>query len=210
MDDYTEYLKILVSIFALVSPMSAIPVFIGLTDGMTKAQQKHVGHVSSISVAIILIISVIVGEPLLNFFGISMGAFRMAGGLLVLLMGIAMMHGHISQAKRTPSEAKEAQFKDTVSVVPLAIPIMAGPGAISMMIVSSHQVQGLTGKMVLVGISFIVALTVWIALRLAGPISRFLGNTGINIIARVMGLILASVGIELLVTGIKQLFPSLG
>jgi multiple antibiotic resistance protein len=210
MDDYTGYVKTIISLLAIVNPLGAVPVFISLTSDAPLQERGHIARISATSVAMILVFAVWIGEPFLHFFGTSIGAFRVAGGLLILLMGIAMLHGRISEAKHTAAEAKEAKDKESIAVVPLAIPLMAGPGAISLVIVDAHHASNYGNKFLLsVGV-VVVSLLVWTALRLAGPLSRALGTTGINIATRVMGLILASVGVEFIATGLKQLLPGLG
>ena len=210
MDDYAGYVITLISLLAIVNPLGAVPVFISLTSDTPLQERGHIARISATSVAMILVFAVWIGEPFLHFFGTSIGAFRVAGGLLILLMGIAMLHGRISEAKHTAAEAKEAKDKETVAVVPLAIPLMAGPGAISLVIVDAHHASNYGNKFLLSAGVVVVSLLVWTALRLAGPLSRALGTTGINIATRVMGLILASVGVEFIAGGLKQLLPGLG
>jgi len=207
--EYLKYVKIVVSILAIVNPLGAIPVFVNLTGGEVPEERKRIARVSALSVALILLISVWSGEGLLDFFGIGIPSFRVAGGLLILLMAISMMHARLSDTQHTANEAKEAEEKDNVAVVPLAIPLMAGPGAMSLVITLAHQTPRWADKLVLSGGIVIVALAVWIALHLAEPLSRILGTTGINIGTRVMGLILTAVGIEFIAVGLKQLFPVL-
>ncbi len=207
--EYIEYVKIVVSILAIVNPLGAIPVFVNLTAGSAREERKSIARISALSVALILIISVWGGEALLDFFGISIPSFRVAGGLLILLMAISMMHARLSDTQHTANEAEEAERKDNIAVVPLAIPLMAGPGAMSLVITLAHQAPHWADKLVLSAGVFIVALAVWVALYLAEPLSRVLGTTGINIGTRVMGLILTAVGIEFIAAGLKQLFPVL-
>ena len=210
MDDYAGYVKTIISLLAIVNPLGAVPVFISLTSDAPLQERGHIARISAISVAIILVFAVWIGEPFLHFFGISIDAFRIAGGLLILLMGIAMLHGRISGAKHTAAEANEAEDKESIAVVPLAIPLMAGPGAISLVIVDAHHASNYGNKFLLSAGIVVVALMVWTALRLAGPLVRALGTTGINIATRIMGLILASVGVEFITISLKQLLPGLG
>lgn len=210
MDDYTGYVKTIISLLAIVNPLGAVPLFISLTSDATLQARGRVARISAISVAVILIFGVWIGEIFLHFFGISIGAFRVAGGLLVLLMGITMLHGYVSGVKHTAAEDKEAENKESIAIVPLAIPLLAGPGAISLVIVDAHQALNYSDKFMLSAGVIAVSLVVWGALRLAVPLSRTLGITGINVATRVMGLILASVGVEFITLGLKQLLPGLG
>jgi len=160
-------------------------------------------------VAVILTIAVWVGGALLSFFGIGIPAFRIAGGLLVLLIAIAMFGAKTSPARHTEAEQVEAEAKSDISVVPLAIPLLAGPGAISLAIVDAHQAGGLTGKLAFnLGILGI-AVIVWVVLSMAEPIGRRLGTGGLNIATRVMGLILAAMAVQFMADGMLELFPGL-
>lgn len=204
-----DTLKVVAGLISIVNPLGAIPVFVSLTVDEDNQARRHVAKITAISTAIVLWVATFVGEPILSFFGISIASFRVGGGILILLMAISMMHARISSVKHSPEEAKEATQKESIAVVPLAIPFLAGPGAISSVILYSHQAAGLWDKFVLCGIIAFVGCTVWLALRLAGPISERLGATGINIIVRLMGLILVSIAVEFMAKGLLGLFPGL-
>ena len=164
---------------------------------------------ASVAVAVILTIAVWVGGALLAFFGIGIPAFRIAGGLLVLLIAIAMFGAKTSPARHTDAEQLEAEAKNDISVVPLAIPLLAGPGAISLAIVDAHQAGSLMGKLAFkLGILGVAAI-VWLVLRMAEPIGRRLGTGGLNIATRVMGLILAAMAVQFMAEGMLELFPGL-
>jgi multiple antibiotic resistance protein len=203
---WNEYVQIIIAIIVIIDPLGAIPIFISLTADQSNAERKRTAYVASFSVAIILIISCLIGEWILRLFGISIASFRIGGGILLLLMSIAMMNARVSPAKRTDSEAEEAHGKGNVAVVPLAIPLLAGPGAISLVIIYAEKVTGALNTGFLILSCVIVAAIMWGALRLAMPISRVLGQTGINIATRIMGLILAAISIEFMASGYKVLF----
>ncbi|MBI5042051.1 MAG: NAAT family transporter, partial [Gammaproteobacteria bacterium] len=158
----------------------------------------------------VLVVALLMGESLLNFFGISLDSFRVAGGILILLMAISMLHGGISPAKQTSEEAQDAEEKDNIAVVPLGMPLLAGPGAISTIIIYSHRGHGLLHLALLLSIALSLALLTWVALRAAPAIAERLGRTGLNIVTRIMGLILAAIGVEFMAGGLKQLLPGLG
>ncbi|MHB1586835.1 MAG: MarC family protein [Acidiferrobacteraceae bacterium] len=206
---WTDYLKGLVGVFAILNPLGAIPLFLSLTADKSAQEMHRIAAKTATAVAVILILSVWVGERLLDFFGIGVPAFRIAGGLLVLLIAIAMFHAKTSPARHTHEEDAEAESKEDIAVVPLAIPLLAGPGAISLVIVNAHQASGLIGKFFFsVGI-VIVAGIVWSVLWLAEPIGRRLGTAGLNIATRVMGLILAAMAIQFMAAGLLVLLPGL-
>jgi multiple antibiotic resistance protein len=208
--EYALYIKSLISVLAVVNPMGAIPIFLTLCAGRTFTECKKVARTSAMSVALILIIATWAGDGILAFFGIGIPAFRTGGGLLILLMAIAMMHAKQSHSQHSPAEADEASGKECIAVVPLAIPLMAGPGAISLVIVNAHQADNWNERFILTFGIIIVALLVWLALRLATPIGKKLGITGLNIATRIMGLLLAAIGIQMMTTGLVKLLPGLG
>jgi multiple antibiotic resistance protein len=205
-----DYLHIFTALFVIVNPVGAIPLFINYTSGQSSAEQRHIAQVTGIAVAAILILSIFVGEPLLRFFGIGIPSFRVGGGICILLMAVAMLDARTSEARSTSEERLEAEDKDSVAVVPLAIPILAGPGAISTMIVYAHRAHSHWDLPVLALISLVIAFLTGALLYLSEPIARRLGNTGINIATRIMGLILAAVAVEFIAAGLGELFPALG
>lgn len=203
---WNEYVQIVIALIVIIDPLGAIPIFISLTAAQKDAQRKRTAYVASLSVAIILVVSCFIGEWILKLFGISIASFRIGGGVLLLLMSIAMMNAKISQAKRTDSEEEEARGKENVAVVPLAIPLLAGPGAISLVIIYADKITGVVNTGFLVLSCIVAAALMWGALRLAVPISKLLGQTGINIATRIMGLIMAAISIEFIASGYKVLF----
>lgn len=207
--EYSLYAKALVGMVAIVNPLGAVPIFLSLTEGRSAHDCRQVARRTALSVAIVLILSIWIGDSILDFFGIGIPAFRTGGGLLILLMAIAMMHAKHSSSRQTQAEADEADQKEDVAVVPLAIPLLAGPGAISLVIVNAHQVAGVSGRLILSAAAVIVAVAVWLALRLAAPIGERLGVTGLNIATRVMGLLLASIAIQMIASGLAALLPGL-
>ena len=120
-----------------------------------------------------------------------------------------MIHARTTSAKQTPEEALEAEGRDSIAVVPLAVPLLAGPGAISLMIISVHETLGWTHKAILIGVCLAVTVSVWLALLLSTPIGAALGKTGLNIAKRLMGLLLAAIAVEFICTGLAELLPGL-
>jgi multiple antibiotic resistance protein len=206
---WSEHIKFLVGIFAILNPFGTIPIYLSLMAGRSHEEMYRTTLKASVAVAVILTIAVWVGGALLAFFGIGIPAFRIAGGLLVLLIAIAMFGAKTSPARHTDAEQLEAEAKNDISVVPLAIPLLAGPGAISLAIVDAHQAGSLMGKLAFnLGILGVAAI-VWLVLRMAEPIGRRLGTGGLNIATRVMGLILAAMAVQFMAEGMLELFPGL-
>jgi len=206
---WTEQIKYVVGIFAILNPLGVIPIYLSLMADRRREEMHHTAFKTAVAVAVILMLAVWAGDGLLSFFGIGIPAFRIAGGLLVLIIAIAMFSAITSSAKHTDAEQAEAEAKNDIAVVPLAIPLLAGPGAISLAIVDAHQAGNWSGKLVFcLGIAGIAAI-VWVVLRLAEPIGERLGTSGLNIGTRVMGLILAAMAVQLMADGMLELFPGL-
>ena len=147
--EHTLCAKALIGVLAIVNPLGAIPIFLSLCGDRTPAQCRQVARTSAFAVAVILILATWAGNLILEFFGIGIPAFRVGGGLLILLMAINMMHARQCHTRQNPQEADEADIKENIAVVPLAIPLMAGPGAISLVIVDAHQMTNWNNRLIL-------------------------------------------------------------
>lgn len=207
--DWTEYAKIFLALLVIVNPVGAVPLFVSMTSDNTAAEKQRIARISSTAVAIVLIVAAVAGQPLLALFGISIASFKVGGAILILLLAISMMHGTTSAEKQTPEEAREAAYKERIAVVPLAIPLLSGPGAISTTIIYATAQPSIGHLAAIIACGLLVALATWIALRVATPISQWLGKTGVNIAMRLMGLLLAAVAVEIFASGIVVLLPGL-
>jgi len=205
--DFTEYTKIFISLFAIIDPFGIIPIIIVFTAGMTAQKRDRVGRIASLAVLVILIAALLLGEAILSFFGISIHSFRTAGGILLLLMAINMLIG--DKPKLTPDDT-EGDATSSVAIVPLSTPLLAGPGAISTVILDAHKGSnvGHYGAMALVLV--VLSLIVWITFLIAPWVSRRLGKIGSSIVTRMMGLLLAAIAVEFIAGGLRGLFPALG
>lgn len=203
------YLQFFLGLFAAVNPVGIMPVFVSLTAHMSAEEKKKTATTANIAVAAILIVSLLIGQMLLDMFSISLDSFRVAGGLLLLSIAFSMMSGKLGEDKQNKQEKSEYVSREQIGVVPLAMPLMAGPGAISSTIVygSRYPTMANTVGLILTMIAF--ALGTWLLFRSAPLIVRFLGQTGINVITRIMGLILGALGIEFIANGLRNLFPGL-
>ena len=201
--DFATYFKFFIGLFALVNPVGIIPVFISMTSYQPAAVRNKTNLTANLSVAIILLTSLFLGD------GISIDSFRIAGGILVVTIAMSMISGKLGEDKQNKQEKSETAVRESIGVVPLALPLMAGPGAISSTIVWGTRYHSWVH---LVGFSLAIAvfaLCCWGIFRMAPWLVRLLGQTGINVITRIMGLLLMALGIEFIVTGIKALFPGL-
>ncbi|BBL71820.1 YchE family NAAT transporter [Methylogaea oryzae] len=205
-----EYLQLLAGLVSVVNPVGAIPTFISLTTNRTPEDRRRTAIVCASAVAMVLLVALLLGEPILRFFGIGIPAFRVAGGILVLLMGISMLRASHDRARHTPEERAESYDKESVAVVPLAIPLLSGPGAISTAIVYAHMEHSLAHYLLVGAVILSVAAIVLAALLSAPKLALVMGRTGMNVVTRVMGLILASIAVEFIAKGLSALFPILG
>lgn len=204
-----DYLEMLTAIIVIVDPLGAVPIFIGLTAEQSEHERAHTARVAVFSAGVVLVIACLLGAPLLKFFGIRIASFQIAGGILIFVLAMSMLNARISPAKQTQEEATEAVGKENVAVVPLAIPLLAGPAAISTIIIYAHRQPGWTIRgFLILAIALTVAL-VWILWRVSIPLSRRLGRTGMNNVTRVMGLLLAAIAVEFVAGGLGELFPAL-
>jgi MarC family membrane protein len=203
--DWHEYMKMFIGLVVILNPMLAVPVFITLTDDQNDRQRMSNARRTALAVGVVLTVSALLGQEVLDLFGISIDSFRVGGGLLILLMAVSMMYARMSGAQHTDQENEEALAKGDVAVVPLAIPLLAGPGAISTAIIYAHRDPAWMHA-ILIGEIWVTALLVWLTLRSAVPISRALGTTGINIATRLMGLLLSAIAVEFIVNGLKGMW----
>lgn len=205
--DFTEYTKIFISLFAIIDPVGIIPIIIAFTAGMTAQKRERVGRMASLSVFVILLAALLLGEAILNFFGISIHSFRTAGGILLLLMSITMLIGN--KPTLTPDDI-DGDATSSVAIVPLSTPLLAGPGAISTVILDAHKGNNIGHYGVMALVLVALSLTVWFTFLIAPWVSRRLDKIGSNIVTRLMGLLLAAIAVEFIAGGLRGLFPALG
>jgi multiple antibiotic resistance protein len=206
--DFTEYSKIFITLFALLDPIGMIPIIIAFTMGLTAQKRARIGRMASLSVATILLTALLVGELILEFFGISIHSFRVAGGILLLLMSIAMLFGN--KDIPSPDDSTDGEANSSLAIVPLSTPLLAGPGAISTIILDAHKGNGIGHYMVLSIEIIVLGFIVWLTFLVAPWISRRLGRIGSDVFSRLMGLIIASIAVEFIANGLRGLFPVLG
>ncbi len=203
------YIQILVGIISVVDPFGCIPIFVGLTEGFSQQEKRKIARRASIAYVVILVVSAFSGEAILHFFGIDIYSFKIAGGIVILLMSLQMLNAQRPGTKYSSQEHEEASEKDDIAIVPLALPLLAGPGAISTVILFSHRMPGLENRLILTGIILVTGVIVLVSLYFADRIADALGHTGMNIVKRIMGLILAAISVQFILEGIIHKFPAL-
>jgi multiple antibiotic resistance protein len=208
-EPWSEYAKFFAGLVAVVNPVGAVPIFVNMTVNQTPAERARTGFTATISTATILFVALLTGEAILKFFGITIASFRVSAGILIMLIAISMLHAKVSPTKHTVEEAEDSAERESVAVVPLGTPLLAGPGAISTVIVFAQRHASLLHYAILAIEIVLVAATILICFRAAPYLARLLGRTGINVFTRIMGLIMAAIGVEFIAIGLKQLFPAL-
>ncbi|AEH32714.1 MarC family integral membrane protein [Vibrio anguillarum 775] len=203
------FLQFFLGLVAAVNPVGIMPIFVSLTGHMTQEEKHKTAATANIAVAIILITALLAGQMLLDMFSISLDSFRVAGGLLLLSIAFSMMSGKLGEDKQNKQEKSEYISREQIGVVPLAMPLMAGPGAISSTIVYGSRYPSMFDTVGIIITVVLFSLSSWLLFRSAPYIVRFLGQTGINVITRIMGLILGALGIEFIANGLRNLFPGL-
>lgn len=209
MENWTEYTRLFTALLVIVDPFMGIPILMSLTPGYSAEERRRVVTVATLTVVGVLVISALSGETLLRWMGTSLGSFRVGGGIVLFLMALAMLQAEVGRVRATPQETRESASSASIAVVPLAIPLLAGPGAISTVIIGMHRSDAPFHWLGVIGVILLVAIVLWVVLRAAEPIAGRLGNTGLNILNRVFGLILAAIAVEVIANGLRQLFPVL-
>ncbi|HEU4708944.1 MAG TPA: YchE family NAAT transporter [Methylophilaceae bacterium] len=209
MIDWAYLFKIGLALFAIVNPIGTVPIFISATQGWPAEDRDQTARTTTITVFLVLVSSIFFGERILDFFGIGIPSFQVGGGILLMLIAISMLQGRASHVRQTPEEAQEVTDREAIAVVPLSIPLLAGPGAISSMIIAAQQSGSFWGHVTLIMPVIVVCLLIWSTLRLSVNIAHRLGTIGINIVTRLMGLVLAAMAVEFIAHGIQGLFPGI-
>jgi multiple antibiotic resistance protein len=210
MEHLSEYLKVFIAIFVLVNPLEGVPVYLARSQSLAPARRRAIARTTSVAVAIILWVALAVGQPVLSLLGISVGAFTVAGGIIIFLIGLKMVLGPGTGAPPAAPSDPQPSF----AIVPLAIPLLAGPGPISSVIV--YASKGITGHgaswtddLILAVIILVVAGATFVSLALAEPARRLLGETGINVFTRISGILVAAIAVGLVNEGLGLLYPRL-
>ena len=202
MIEWTFIIKTTIAMIAIVDPIGCLPLFLSLTSQHKKINKKNVVKMTAITVFIILVTSLFLGDKILNMFGISMPSFQICGGILLLIMAISMMLG---KHQIIESDQNGKSDKELIAFVPLSIPLLAGPGAMSNMIIAAHQAPNFINQSFLILPCLAVSLLIWLTLSFAENISKVIGAIGTKIITRVMGLLLGSMAIEFITRGVLDI-----
>lgn len=192
------FLYVFAALFSVINPLGTVPVFVGLTSEESTKERNKTSLLTTVNVIVILIISFFAGTYLLSFFGISLNALRIAGGMIIVTSGFALLTGTFSKHKGMKNKRvkKDLDSREKFSLTPLAIPMLAGPGSISILIGFNHEYQKWNDIIMVVLAVLAVGLATYIILRSSHYISKLLGASGINAISRIIGFIVISIGVE--------------
>ncbi len=207
---WVDYTRFAVALFAILTPFAAIPIFLSLTDGLSPSLRARTARLAAATVLSVLVVSALAGDSILRAVGTSLDSFRVGGGIILLLMALSMLNAQVSAVQQTPAEAAEAEQRTNVGIVPIGLPLLVGPGSISTVIIEMHRGRSLAHGAAIIAIIVAVSAVVWGFLALAAPIGQRLGLTGLNVLNRLFGLLLAAIAIEVMATGLRALFPGLG
>ncbi len=204
------FIYVFAALFSVINPLGTVPIFVGLTKEDTRAERSRTSILTAVNIFVILLISFFTGRYILNFFGISLDSLRIAGGLIITTSGFALLTGSFSKHKGMdkPKVKEDAYQRDAVSLTPLAIPMLAGPGSISFLIGLYQEYQSWNEKLIAVAAIFGVCLATLLVLRSSHYIVAMLGASGINAISRIIGFIVIAIGVEYISSAIMNILDS--
>ncbi len=199
--ELTEYTKFLIGLVAIVDPLGAVPVFLALTVKQSLIQQRKTARLTIVSVFVALMVALLFGEWILWALGISIDAFRCAGGLVLLIIGIGML--------QSMGHGMESDADETVALVPLTMPLLAGPGSMSAVIVYAHKSTGFIHYGLIAFCILLVCFSLWLCFKFLPWFGQHLSPRTVIMSTRVMGLLLVAIAVEFIAGGIKGLFPGI-
>jgi len=207
-----DLLKPLIALLAIVNPIGAVPFFLAFTQGLSRAQRQRTMRISAFSAFCVIAVSGVAGLQIIGFFGISIASFQVGGGMLLLISSLHMLNAQPAESGQ--DDLAEGQTRAdagvSIAVVPLTIPLLTGPATISTVVIYAEKTRSFLEHAVLVGYGVVIGLATYAAFAASGRIARVLGRTGINVMTRLMGLILAALAVEVMAEGLHKLFPVLG
>ncbi|MDP1566491.1 MAG: MarC family protein [Polaromonas sp.] len=206
--------KPLVTLLAIVNPLAIVPFFIHYTRDFSPDQRRRTVVTAAFTAFLVIATSALLGLQILEFFSISLASFQVGGGMLLLISSMNMLNAQPAEVKAQTHEledgAEKAAMGASIAVVPLTIPLLTGPATMSTVVIYAEKAQNILQLLTLVGYGVVIGLATAVCFALADPIARVLGKTGINVMTRLMGLILAALAIEVMTGGLLKLFPILG
>jgi multiple antibiotic resistance protein len=199
------------ALFSIMNPLGTVPVFVGLSQENTKKERSITAFWTAINVLVILLLSFFAGKYILSFFGISLNALKIAGGLIITSSGFALLTGKFAEHKGMKKKGvkKDINTRSEISLTPLAIPMLAGPGTISLLIAYNQEYSLVTDIFILIGAMLMSALSIYIILKCAYFIVKILGASGINALSRIIGFIVIAIGIEYMISSVVNILTQI-
>lgn len=197
------------ALFAIMNPFGNIAIFLSVTADRSDAERHQIALTTAVAVLITLLVAAVLGQQILALFGISVGAFRIAGGIIIMLLALSMLRAQTSPVHHSAEEEHAGKVKDNPAIFPLAIPVIAGPGSMATVILYGQHARGLLGAATVGLVIVLMCGVLLVALRAADRMSKLLGATGLNVLTRLMGMVLAAIAVEMVVGGVAELFPQL-
>ena len=209
-DQATLFLHVIIALITILNPIAAASIMVSLVSPLTPSTIKPIAFKATMTVLIASLITLFSGEAIFSFFGINVNSIKVIGGIILMFIAINMAYGEMAKNRHSAEEQEEAQEKEDISVVPLGIPILFGPGVIATIIVLQHSIAlsyPLYFSYLMLGIALLCAsIVVYVTLRYAIALTRWLGVTGIKILTRIMGLIVGAIASQFIIEGIKALW----
>lgn len=202
------FILIFAALFSVMNPFGTVPVFVGLTEENTKLERNSIAFWTSLNVLIILLISFFIGKYLLLFFGISLNSLKIAGGLIITSSGFALLTGEFNKHKgmKKTRVKEDIETRSQISLTPLAMPMIAGPGTMSLLITYNQEFNELNKVVIILGAILLSSVCIYLILKSSFYIVKILGASGINALSRIIGFIVIAIGVEFIASAIKSVF----
>lgn len=208
--DTVAFWTFFASLFAIMNPLVAVPFFVSMTEGHSEQRRRWLALIATISVFIALVAAAVFGREILGFFAISISSFRIAGGVIVLLMGLSLLQAKSPEPADESLTASRTETRSSEAICPLAIPLLAGPGSIATIIIRCESAERASDVIAIAAVIAAMVAITYAVLRTAVPVARMLGPSGLTVMTRLIGMIVAAIAIDMMVIGIRIAFPALG
>jgi MarC family membrane protein len=203
------FIYLFAALFSVLNPIGTVPIFVGLTQEDSPAERNRLSLWTAINVCIILVVSFLIGQYVLTFFGISIDSLRIAGGIVIVSSGFSLLSGKFNKKRGINKKIEnEAHIRNVIALTPLAIPMLAGPGSMSLLIAFYNQHNSTTEIIIAIGSIVAISITIFGILRSAHFLARALGASGIVAISRIVGFIVIAIGIEYIISALINIFKA--
>lgn len=206
---YAETIQFTVAMIIMMNPLGSLSIFLQLSNNLAAIRQRKIAITATLTITIIMLVTLWSGQAFLDLLGITISAFRFAGGIILLLMGLSMLQSKESPVSYTPEDDEAAKHRESIAIVPLALPVIIGPGAMSTLIIGAEDYPQLLNKMWMSFICCVLALGMGLMLYFAVPIAKFVGESVIKVVTRIMGMVIMAIAVGMLADGLIGLIPTL-